>query len=146
MRHDQQKAALTGQILFYPVTDNNPHRESYKKYAENLYLTITGMNWFWEKYVDEANTAQHSPYAFPLKARKMSNLSPAFIITAEYDLLVDEGFAYAERLRKFEVPVEYRCAPGMIHAFTEFAAVIPSAGEMFRQYLMEIKNWMAAIK
>ncbi len=144
MRRDQKKAPLTGQILFYPVTDNNPHRESYKKYGDNLYLTMSGMRWFWEKYVDEANTARHSPYAFPFKAQSLNHLSPAFIITAEYDLLIDEGFAYAERLRQYDVPVEYRCAPGMIHAFTEFAAVIPSANKMFNQYLMEIKDWMAA--
>lgn len=143
---DQQQRAIAGQLLLYPVTDNNPGRDSYQKYGKDHYLTIDGMAWFLEKYMDDAQTVMHSPYAFPLKADSLKDLPPAFIVTAEYDLLIDEGKDYAQRLQQEGVAVEYRCAEGMIHGFSEFSGVIPSASETLASLLNEIDEWMTSLK
>ena len=47
----------------------------------------------------------------------MQRVAPAIVIAAECDVLHDEGFAFAERLKAAGVPVEYRRYAGMIHAF-----------------------------
>ena len=59
----------------------------------------------------------------------MSGLPPALIVAAGCDLLLDEGHAYAERLRAAGVRVDYRCFEGTIHAFMSFCGAIPMGRE-----------------
>jgi acetyl esterase len=56
-------------------------------------------------------------------------LPPALIISAEFDPLVDENAAYAERLRQAGVATEYVCFPGMIHPFFTLGGVIEDAAK-----------------
>jgi acetyl esterase len=62
--------------------------------------------------------------ASPLLADDLSRLPPALIITASHDPLVDEGQAYADRLRVSGVDVEYECYSGVIHGFVSMAGGI----------------------
>ena len=68
-----------------------------------------------------------APLASPLRAGDLSNLPPAFVLTAGFDPLRDEGEAYARRLQEAGVAVEYRCHEGMIHGFVSITGLIESA-------------------
>jgi acetyl esterase len=115
------------QVLVYPVVDCDLDRRSYHEYeGDELILNRGDMAWFWDHYAPDP-AARVNPYASPLRATNLSGLPPAFIVTAEYDPLRDEGFAYADRLRAARVPVEHRHYGSQIHAFFTFTGVLDDA-------------------
>ena len=79
------------------------------------------MRWFTEQYLADP-TQVHNPLASPLRSSRFDGLAPAYIVTAEYDLLRDQGKRYAESLDAAGVPVEYHEAHGMIHGFMHLLA------------------------
>ena len=96
------------QLLLYPVTDANFDTESYHDFADGPWLTREAMKWFWDAYCpDRAKRAEAT--ASPLRAgtERLSGLPPALIITAENDVLRDEGEAYAREL--IEAGVQVAC-------------------------------------
>ena len=106
---------ISFQLLIYPVTDYNFETASYKDAAEGFGLTQDSMRYFWEMYAkDEADAV--NPLASVLRA-DLTGLPPAYVITAEYDPLRDEGDAYAEKLKAAGVTVEHIIYPGQIHGF-----------------------------
>jgi acetyl esterase len=116
MARDRRGPALRHQLLIYPVTDADFSRPSYRENAEGYLLTTRAMEWFWGHYVpDVAQRAE--PYAAPLRAPELAGLPPAFVITAEYDPLRDEGEAYARRLQHSGVPTVLKRYDGAIHGF-----------------------------
>ena len=118
MSRDRGGPEIAFQILMYPTLapttrgDFASHREN----AEGYGLTRGGMEWFWRQYLRSPEDGLDA-YASPLLAADLSGLPPAFIIAAEYDVLRDEGLAYAERLASAGVPVETLTYPGLIHGF-----------------------------
>jgi acetyl esterase len=118
---------LALQLLVYPVTDCDLDRRSYLEYDGNEFIVNRrDMVWFWDHYApDRATRVQ--PDASPLRARDLSGLPPAYVITAEHDPLREEGFEYAERLRAARVPVEHRHFGSQIHGFFTFVNVLEDA-------------------
>ncbi|MBL7489314.1 alpha/beta hydrolase [Frankia sp. AgB1.9] len=112
------------QVLFYPVTNAAFDTGSYERFAEGYFLTRDGMKWFWDQYtVDEAERAQIT--ASPLRAslEQLTGLPPALVITAEADVLRDEGEAYAARPRAAGVPTTAARYGGVIHDFVMLNAL-----------------------
>jgi acetyl esterase len=109
---------ITFQALFYPVTDANFDSPSYMAYQEGFWLTREGMKWFWNNYAPD-NTSRNAPTASPLQASvdQLKGLPPALIITDEFDVLRDEGEAYAHKLMQAGVPVTATRYLGTIHDF-----------------------------
>ena len=104
------------QLLIYPATDQRGLRQSHTLYAEGYLLTQASIRRFQHCYL--ASEAQRTDWrASPLLAPSLSGLPPALVLTAEYDPLVDDGLAYAERMRESGVDVTYSCYAGMIHGF-----------------------------
>ncbi|WP_410648722.1 alpha/beta hydrolase [Amycolatopsis sp. cmx-4-54] len=106
------------QVLFYPVTDADFDTESYRRFAEGYFLALDGMKWFWDQYTtDPAQRAEIT--ASPLRASldDLAGLPPALVITAEADVLRDEGEAYAAKLRQAGVPVTAVRYQGIVHDF-----------------------------
>ena len=109
---------LVQQVLFYPVTDAAFDSGSYHLFSSGFYLRRDGMQWFWDQYTtDEAERAEVT--ASPLRASldQLAGLPPALVITAEADVLRDEGEAYAAKLREAGVPVVQVRFGGIIHDF-----------------------------
>ncbi|MFF7690292.1 alpha/beta hydrolase [Streptomyces syringium] len=115
---------LVQQVLFYPVTDASFDTGSYRQFAEGYFLRRDGMQWFWDQYTtDENERAQVT--ASPLRATtgQLAGLPPALVVTAEADVLRDEGEAYANKLRAAGVPVTAVRYQGIIHDFVMLNAL-----------------------
>jgi acetyl esterase len=104
------------QVMFYPVTDANVETPSYRQFADGPWLTRKAMQWFWDAYAPDVATRQQ-PTASPLRASldDLRGLPPALLITNEYDVLRDEGEAYAHKLTQAGVRVTAMRALGAIH-------------------------------
>jgi acetyl esterase len=104
------------QMLIYPATDARQQSESRRLFAEGYFLTRDLMDWFWSAYAP-AGTDLTDLRLSPLLAEDLSGLPPAFVLTAGFDPLRDEGRAYADRLIDAGVKTTYVNYPGTIHGF-----------------------------
>jgi acetyl esterase/lipase len=112
------------QVLFYPATDARFDTASYEEFATGYFLRRDTMQWFWDQYTtDPAERAQIT--ASPLRAapEELAGLPPTLIITAEADVLRDEGEAFANKLRDAGVPVTAVRYQGIIHDFVMLNAL-----------------------
>jgi len=116
--------AIRFQALFYPVTDANFETGSYRDFAEGHFLTREAMKWFWNHYAPDVKERER-PTASPLLASldQLRGLPPALVITAEFDVLRDEGEAYAHKLAEAGVAVTAARYLGTIHDFMMLNAV-----------------------
>jgi acetyl esterase len=138
MIRDKGGPALCGQLMIYPVTDYfNSGHPSYTENAEGYGLTAAGMRWFWGHYLNsESETENH--FASPLRAKDLRGLPPALIITAEYDVLRDEGERYGARLAEAGVPAKVSRYDGMNHGFFNLYGILDKA----REALEETATWL----
>jgi acetyl esterase len=106
------------QVLFYPVTDCDFDTPSYREFATGYLRTPKTMEWFWDNYLPD-KAARSQPTASPLRASidQLKGLPPALIVTSEFDLLRDEGEAYARKLIEAGVEVAAVRYLGTIHNF-----------------------------
>jgi acetyl esterase len=121
---DRGDVALKAQVLLYPVTDASFDTDSYLQFAEGYFLRRDGMQWFWDQYT--TNPVERAEItASPLRATKeqLAGLPQALVITAEADVLRDEGEAYADKLREAGVPVTAVRYAGVIHDFVMLNAL-----------------------
>lgn len=107
---------LVAQVLLYPITHHSYDTDSYRRCDKGFFLTRATMEWFWHHYLPDAN-AGRDWRASPLLAADLTGVAPAWVMTAEFDPLRDEGIAYARRLREAGVPVNELECKGMIHGF-----------------------------
>ena len=117
---------IAAQVLIYPATDMAADTPSHRAFAEGYMLTRDAILWFKGLYLnrpeDEADWR-----ASPLRAGGLSNLPQAYVVTAGFDPLLDEGRAYADRLRAAGVKVTYECFAGQIHGFITMGGAIAAA-------------------
>jgi acetyl esterase len=113
---DAKEAGPAFQMLIYPATDSSQESGSRKAFAEGYFLTKGLMDWFWKAYVP-AGTDLADLRLSPLLAKDFTGLPPAFVLTAGYDPLRDEGRAYADQLIDAGVKTTYVNYPGTIHGF-----------------------------
>jgi acetyl esterase len=115
------------QVLIYPVIEPDFDTASYRDFAQGHGLSSLSMQRFWRVYLDGADPAD--PDAAPMRADDLAGVAPAYVLTAEEDVLRDEGEAYAAALRAAGVPTELVRWPGTIHGFFRWLAVTPDARE-----------------
>ncbi len=118
------------QVLFYPVTDvSSFDTPSYRQFGDGGYwLTRKAMEWFTESYAPDVS-ARSDPTVSPLRATReqLQGLPPALLITAECDVLRDEGEAYAHKLMAAGVRVTATRYLGAIHDFVLLNPIARSA-------------------
>jgi acetyl esterase len=126
--------------LFCPPVDNpvNSPYASYKKYGKGYLITEANAIWAIENYTGTNNPDTTDYRLFPLHAKHVEGLPPTLIFTAEFDILHDEGAAYAQKLQSAGVPVRYRCFAGELHTL---AGLPPDAAE-WKLMNDDIKDFM----
>jgi acetyl esterase len=114
----KQKSTLTPwrQVLIYPTVDARLCHPSIDRLGKNYFLTKELMQWFVNQY-QQTEEDILNPLMSPLLAEDVSGLPPAYVCTAEFDPLLDEGYAYAQKLEEAGVEVKYRKFEGVIHGF-----------------------------
>jgi acetyl esterase len=115
---------LVAQVLFYPVTDASFDTDSYHQFATGYFLRRDAMQWFWDQYTADENQRDEIT-ASPLRAtsEQLEGLPKALVITAEADVLRDEGEAYSRKLREAGVDVSATRYEGIIHDFVMLNAL-----------------------
>lgn len=122
---DRGGPAIAAQVLVYPMLGLNLALGTAVTASDAPGLTKKALSEYWLLYLDGAETTT-DPYAAPLVGADFANLPPAFIHTAEYDPLCDDGIVYTDRLRAASTTVTYRCAERMIHGFTRIRHAGPA--------------------
>ena len=112
------------QLLLYPVTDAGFDTGSYRQFADGPWLTRDAMKWFWNAYAPDPAT-RNEPTASPLRAtvEELRGLPPALLVTAENDVLRDEGEEYAHKLTRAGVLVTAARYLGTVHDFLLLNAI-----------------------
>jgi acetyl esterase len=117
---------LAYQLLIYPATDQRCEFPSHERNGQGYLLTKEAIGFFRSAYLPDAK--DYADWrASPLLAHSHAGLPPAFVLTAGYDPLADEGRAYAERLVASGVETAYREYPDMVHGFVLFGGVVDAA-------------------
>jgi acetyl esterase len=111
------------QVLLYPGTDSSQELPSYEELATGYFMTRSQVRW----YIDHLVTCPEDrvdPRLSPLQARSLEGTAPAVVITAGFDVLRDEGRAYAARLQEVGSLARHVHEPGLIHGFLNFAGAL----------------------
>jgi acetyl esterase len=124
------EAAACGLVLVYPVADVGLDTPSMHEFAEGYYLSRELMRWFWREYLGD-DPASHAgdPALAPLRAADLAELPPTLVLTAECDVLRDEGEALAARIVEQGGTCDLVRFDGMLHGFIRFPRRIDAAGE-----------------
>lgn len=122
------------QLLIYPVTDRRMQTNSMAAFPDTPMWNAEKNKSMWELYLREEADDQ-LPYASPMEAASFACLPRAYVETAEFDCLRDEGAAYAVALRKAGVPVEIFMTKGTVHGYDFLTKTEPVKIALDRRYI-----------
>ena len=131
------------QVLFQPVTDLSAKRESYRLFGEGFTMTEADMDLYRRSYLGDHGSAT-DPRISPLLAEDLSGLAPAYISTAGFDVLRDEGEAYAHRLEQAGVPVTLVRTPSLAHSAINVPSICPPARDALLAAAGAIRSALAS--
>lgn len=126
LRARDAERSLDGQFLLYPVVDPSLDTESYREHADGPLLTREDMAWFWDLYLRSPVDA-HNPFAALSRIPDLAGVAPATVVTAGFDVLRDEGAAYADQLTAAGVPTDHDHYPTLAHGFLSLTADVEAA-------------------
>jgi acetyl esterase len=132
--------ALAGQLLIYPNTDQLADDESMRAADDPFLFNRHSVNWYRQHYLTGPGDAEN-PLASPLRAKTLTGLAPALVITAGNDPLRDQGEAYARRLADEGVDVEACCYPGMAHGFFTMTGTVAASRAAVAQAASRLRTW-----
>lgn len=116
---------LALQLLFYPGCAAGQDAPSHQRFGRGLVLEAPHIEWFFDQYIDRG---QRQDWRFaPLNAQDVEGVAPAWFGLAECDPLVDDGLAYADKLRAAGVAVDLDIYRGVTHEFIKMGRAIPEA-------------------
>lgn len=137
--------AFAGQLLVYPVTDCRFDRASYVDPDNQLLTNREAMQWYWSQYAP-AEASRHSSLASPCREPDLSGLPEAVVVTAEHDVLRDEGEEYARRLQQAGVPVHHLRALGQMHGFLMMLGILPGSRDGLRYVCERVRAMAGAVQ
>ena len=137
---EHRGSALRCQLLIYPMLDPICSSASFVEFGEGYGPGAADMKRGWSEYLAEG-TGSRDPRASPLSAEDVRGVAPAFVLTAEYDTLRDEGEAYARKLVQSGNIVQVRRYLGTIHGFFVMQGILQVA----RQALNDAAAFLRAL-
>ena len=136
----EKEFKIRGQLLFYPITDISKKAASYSDFSTGYFLTEELMDYGANHYIN-SNQDRESEYISPLLAKDLQLMPKTLIQTAEFDVLRDEGEAYAEKLAGAGVDVECVRYNGLIHAYAALAGGIDLGREAVEDAVKFLKTF-----
>jgi acetyl esterase len=130
LARDAGRPDLVFQLLVYPVTDHEFERPSMHENATGYFLELESMRWFYNQYLRDERDGADWRFS-PARAKDLSGLPPAFVLTAEFDPLRDQGEAYAAQLETAGCMVEARRYDGVFHGFFGMRTLMDPAQQAF---------------
>jgi acetyl esterase len=132
------------QVLVYPAVGSDLTSESNQLYGSgpDTFMTTEEMGWFWTHYVGDQDDS--NPELVPIRAEDHSGLPPAILVTAEYDPLRDDGYAYVKTLQDAGVPVSHHHYDDVFHAFFTLPNLIERGNEAIAVVGAEIREAVGA--
>ncbi|WP_411966995.1 alpha/beta hydrolase [Haloferax sp. YSSS75] len=127
------------QVLLYPMTDLSDDHPSLSENADGPLLTRRDVLWAHETYL-RSRVDRYNPFAAPLRAESHANLPPAYVVTAGFDPLRDEGAAYASALESAGVTVVHDHEPAMPHGFLSLTADVDAADAALDRVAVAVTN------
>jgi acetyl esterase len=140
LSRDRDGPHVAGQVLIYPVTAYLSDTPSYRANGTGFGLDASFMPWMWDQYLASPSQGQDSRVA-PLRASSLSGVAPALVITAEYDILRDEGELYADRLRQAGVAAQATRYNGMVHGFLDYRGLVPQGWDAIDEIAKTLRRW-----
>ena len=139
LARDAADLAIAFQLLIYPITDARCGAQSHTTNGQGYMLTNDTMDYFLGHYLtDESEKLDLK--ASPLLSADLSKLPPAFVLTAGYDPLHDEGLQYAQRLSESGNVATYVCFARQIHGFIPMGRAIDEAGAAVSMCASELRR------
>lgn len=129
------------QLLMYPSTDPSMSFPSINEFADGYFLTKANMEWFRDHYL---GTQEKGDTSLDFVNANLSGLPPAYLMTAGFDPLRDEGKAFAVKLSEQGVDVEHVCYTDMIHGFLSFAGGLEAGMECLKDMGIRTQKALAA--
>ena len=141
---DRDGPDLAHQLLLYPSVNHPSIRyfDSYEENGEGYFLEMDSVEWYLEQYVEPSDIGNH--YAFPFRAKDLSELPPATVLTAGFDPLRDEGRAYADRLEAAGVETAELRYESQIHAFLNLYEHLDGADRAIDDVNGELRSALAS--
>lgn len=137
----KENIKLSAQVLIYPWIDGKLNNPSIERNGEGYLLIKETMFWFQKMYTPRVE--DHCvPTVSPRYEKDFTGLAPAFILTAEYDPLLDDGFNYYNQLKEGGNKVKYKEYPGLIHGFFSIPGVDPNAMKAY----YDIRDFLSILK
>lgn len=135
------------QLLFFPVTDLSRRSRSYELFPEGYFLTAAQMQWYKRHYLEDPDQAE-DPRVSPLLApdEDLVGVAPAHVAVSGFDVLRDEGLAYAEKLRRAGVPTTSQLVTGHIHGFTNATGVGATGAAALTESVASLQAGIAAVR
>jgi acetyl esterase len=130
---------IAAQLLIYPATEFARKHPSHREPETSILLTHSVIGWFMNHYLGDADISDWR--ASPARAKSLTDLPPAYVLTAGADPLRDEGDEYAARLKEAGVPVTYKHFPGQFHGFFTMGKLLNQANVA----VTEIAAWLKAL-
>ena len=142
LRARDEDLPLALQLLITPGTSDRADTGSRRLFAQGFLIDSATVEWFFDHAVPRAH--RHDPRFAPLEAHDLEGVCPALFLLAECDPVVDDGMAYADRLRMAGVAVDMEIYRGVTHDFMKMGRVLPEALQALDAAALALKGaWQA---